>query len=641
MGLLQKHTPRWIIFIIDVFICLGSITLAYNLRFNFSIPQTNVASLYFMVTFVGLVRVVSFIISKTYAGIIRYTGTKDAERIILVVFAGSLFVMLCNIISYFYITKAFLVPISILMIDFFTTVFMLTALRLFVKAAYLEITSQGKIVKNVVIYGVDQYSLITKHTLERESSEILKTVAFLDHSKTSSNKKLEGVNIYSFDDFDALIQKFKISYLIFTREIQSAALKNQMIEACLANDIKVLTVPHVNFWINGELSFNQIRKIRIEDLLGRDPIQLDFQSISHNITGQMVLVTGAAGSIGSELVRQLIPFKPQKIILFDQAESPLYDIEMELLERRNEIDSEVVIGDITNAERIENVFRTFKPAVVYHAAAYKHVPMMENNPSEAIRANVLGTKTIADFAVKYQVKTFVMISTDKAVNPTNIMGASKRIAEIYIQSLNRHSDTHFITTRFGNVLGSNGSVIPRFKKQIEGGGPITVTHPDITRYFMTIPEACQLVLEASVIGKGGEIFVFDMGAPVKIADLAKKMIQLSGLTLDRDIKIVYTGLRPGEKLYEELLNDKENTIPTHHNQIMIAKVVEYDFETISEHICKLIDLMVKQDNFAIARQMKLLVAEFISQNSVYEKIDEELSVSKSRKQQDIRAKLKE
>lgn len=597
------------------------------LRFNFSIPQTNVASLYFIIPFVCSVRIISFFISKTYAGIIRYTGIKDTERILIVVLFGSLFIFFCNIVSYFFITKAFIVPVSILIIDFITTVFMMTSLRLLVKAVYLEIASTGKNVKNVIIYGADDYALITKHTLERESAEKLKTIAFIEQSKSSLKKKLEGTDIYSFNDLYVLLKKHKVSYLILSKVITSSVLKNEIIETCLANDVKVLSVPHVNTWINGELSFNQIKKIRIEDLLERDPIQLNINRISSIIQDQVMLVTGAAGSIGSEMVRQLIKFKPKLIVLFDQGESPLYDIEMELYDTAPPGTFEVVIGDITNAERIENVFRSFKPTVVYHAAAYKHVPMMENNPSEAIRANVLGTKTVADLAVKYNIGTFVMVSTDKAVNPTNIMGASKRIAEIYIQSLNKISKTSFITTRFGNVLGSNGSVIPRFKKQIENGGPITVTHPEITRFFMTIPEACQLVIEASCMGKGGEIFVFDMGAPVKIVDLAKKMIKLSGLTLDKDIRIQFTGLRPGEKLYEELLNDKENTIPTHHEQIMVARVREYDHQTISEHIKVLIELMVTQDNFAIARSMKQLVPEFKSQNSIYEAIDKELDAA--------------
>ncbi|MBQ4230536.1 MAG: polysaccharide biosynthesis protein, partial [Salinivirgaceae bacterium] len=343
--------------------------------------------------------------------------------------------------------------------------------------------------------------------------------------------------------------------------------------------------------------------------------------IQGQIKDKTMLVTGAAGSIGSEIVRQLIKFEPRNIVLFDQAETPMYDIEMELRDTCSASNITIVIGDITDHQRVEEVFAEFKPEIVYHAAAYKHVPMMENNPVEAVRNNVIGTRLIADMAVKYGVKRFVMVSTDKAVNPTNVMGASKRIAEIYTQSLNGKSTTLFITTRFGNVLGSNGSVIPRFKKQIEEGGPITVTHPQITRYFMTIPEACQLVLEAGASGKGGEIFIFDMGKSVKIVDLAKKMIKLSGLELGRDIQITYTGLRPGEKLYEELLANKENTIPTPHPQIMVAKVREYDHDEANTKIDGFLPLIAEQDNFKVVKLMKEIVPEFLSQNSIYEELD--------------------
>jgi len=438
--------------------------------------------------------------------------------------------------------------------------------------------------------------------------------------RSKQGKKLEGSTIYGINKLDELLQNNNVAHSIVSVQNFSPIRKQHIVDICLNYNTKVLTVPPVTNWINGELSFKQIKKVQIEELLERDPIQLSKENIKQQLSNKVILVTGAAGSIGSEIIRQIVRFNPKKIILLDHAESPLYDMEMELHDKYKQ-SYEVVMGDIRNKERMKNVFRTFQPQIVFHAAAYKHVPMMENNPSESILTNVFGTKMLADLSVEHKVEKFVMISTDKAVNPTNVMGASKRVAEIYAQSLNKRSDTKFITTRFGNVLGSNGSVIPRFRQQIENGGPVTITHPDITRYFMTIPEACQLVLEAGAMGKGGEIFIFDMGDSVKIVDLATKMIKLSGLTLDKDIRIVYTGLRPGEKLYEELLADQENTLPTHHKQIMVAKVKEYDFETMSVAIKELIDLFETQDNQSIVKKMKQLVPEFKSNNSVYEKLD--------------------
>jgi FlaA1/EpsC-like NDP-sugar epimerase len=418
-----------------------------------------------------------------------------------------------------------------------------------------------------------------------------------------------------------IIEQFDVKLLIIAIEQVLPARKQEVIDICLASNTKIFNVPPVKSWINGELSFKQIKKININDLLERDPIQLDLQLIRNDIAGKVVLVTGAAGSIGSELVKQIIPFKPLKLILVDQAESPLYELERDLNDDALAEGFEVVIGDIRSESRMRRVFEHFKPQVVFHAAAYKHVPLMEHNPSEALLTNVLGTRILADLSAEFKVLKFVMVSTDKAVNPTNVMGASKRIAEMYVQSLGQTCSTKFITTRFGNVLGSNGSVIPIFKKQIERGGPITVTHPEITRYFMTIPEACQLVLEAGTIGQGGEIFIFDMGKSVKIIDLVRKMIKLYGLTVGKDIEIIYTGLRPGEKLYEELLNDQENTIPTHHPQIMRATVQEFEFERINNQVNELTTLFSSQNNFDIVSYMKTMVPEYKSNNSIFEKLD--------------------
>jgi FlaA1/EpsC-like NDP-sugar epimerase len=602
-------------------ICAGSLTIALFLRFNFkSIPAEDLKNLPITYALVLSVRLISFLISKTYKGVIRYTGSRDSMRILLVVAAGSAVLFGINIATYATI-GIFYIPSSFIIIDALCTMFIMICSRLAVKAIYFENKNPDRERINVLIYGAGESGIITKRTLDRDAAVRYKVVGYIDDDPKKKGRSVEGTFIFSPDKLDELIREKQIDTVIISILNISALRKNEIVDTCLQYNVKVLSVPPVSKWINGELSFNQLKTVAIEQLLERDPIKLDVSLIEQQLQNKIVLVTGAAGSIGSELVRQILRFHPQKVILLDNAESPLHEVEMELADKYAPAQFEVVIGDVRNRERMENVFRTFTPHVVYHAAAYKHVPMMENNPSESILTNVLGTKVTAELAVEHGTEKFVLISTDKAVNPTNVMGASKRIAEIFTQSLGKQVKTKFITTRFGNVLGSNGSVIPRFKKQIEEGGPVTVTHPDITRYFMTIPEACQLVLEAGCMGKGGEIFVFDMGKQVKIADLARKMIKLSGLTEGRDIQIVYTGLRPGEKLYEELLADTENTLPTHHPQILIGKVKEYSFDEIKQKIEKLITLFYGQDNIEIVSRMKELVPEFRSNNSVFEKLD--------------------
>ncbi len=622
MVLTEKNTPRWIIFLFDVFACVCSLILAYLLRFNFHIPQVEIDHFGYAFTTLIAVRTITFLVSKIYAGIIRYTSTKDAQRIFLTVSAGSLIFVTLNYIS-FKLIHLYLIPFSIVIIDFITTSFTLIAARIFVKTLYMEIKNPSKKKTDVIIYGAGESGVITKRALDSDKGTRYKVMAFVDDNENKTGKTLEGIEIFnSRNDLDDLLRTHPEANLIISIQNISAKRKQEIIEKCLSYDTRVLNVPPVNSWINGQLSFNQLRKIKIEELLEREPIELNKEKIKEELEGKVILITGGAGSIGSEIVRQIIPFHPKRIIIVDQAESPLYELELEIKERFQLTNVETVIGDISKQERMRRVFEAFHPQIVFHAAAYKHVPLMENNPSESILTNVYGTKVLADLARSFSVEKFVMVSTDKAVNPTSIMGATKRIAEIYCQSLNRHSSTHFIITRFGNVLDSNGSVIPRFKKQIEDGGPVTVTHPEITRFFMTIPEACQLVLEAGAMGQGGEVFIFDMGKSVKIIDLAEKMIKLSGLTLGKDIQIVFSGLRPGEKIYEELLNDSEKTIPTHHPKIMIAKVREYDYQTIEKDISELTDLFGAQNNVAIVRKMKEIVPEYISNNSEYERLDE-------------------
>ncbi len=617
----KKHTPRWIVLLIDLAISVISLVLAYLLRFNFDLSVSHFNTLNYVIPYILLVRLTVFLITRSYAGIIRFTGTKDAVRIIIVITYSGLIYAAVNYLFYFFYNGKFIIPISVILIDFFISIFLLTGFRLFVKTIYFEANNLFKEEKKVIIYGIDENAVTTKRVLTRDPDIKYKVEAFIDPYNTGKKKQLDGIKFYKLSEIENIFKKTKITELIIADTNINPDKKQELIDLCFNYNINVLTLPDAKDWINGELTYRQIRKINIEDLLERDPIKLDEKQIKKDVLNKIILVTGAAGSIGSEIVVQLTRFQPKLIIAFDQAESPLYNLELELKEKYGFHNFEIVIGDVTNNIRLTKVFETFKPNTVYHAAAYKHVPMMENNPSEAVRVNILGTKNVADLSLNFNVKKFVMISTDKAVNPTNVMGASKRIAEIYIQTLQQKGETAFITTRFGNVLGSNGSVIPRFKQQIEDGGPVTVTHPDITRYFMTIPEACQLVLEAGAIGKGGEIFIFDMGKSVKIVNLAKKMIQLYGLKLGTDISLKFTGLRPGEKLYEELLADKENTLPTVHEKIMIAKTRQYSPDIIIPEIEKLISVLKNHDNFEIVRLMKNIIPEFVSKNSVYETLD--------------------
>ena len=622
--------PRWTVLQIDIFVCLVSALMAYYLRYNFDIPDYVWQQMYMTVPNLMLTKLVFFFTTRSYTGIIRYTSIEDAKRIFISL-TSALAIMLGVNIIFFQIYDYYFVPLSILLIDYLAASLFMASFRILAKIAYYEWqNSEAHRKTNVIIYGAGEAGLITKRTIDRDFDINQKVVAFVDDDRNLVNKSLEGIRIFhARRHMGKLIQTKKVELVIIAIQKISVERKKKIIDTCLSYGVQVRNVPPVEKWINGELSFKQIQNVKIEDVLGRDTIKLDKSSIASDISGKKVLISGAAGSIGSQIVREVIKFNPAQLILIDHAESPLYDLELEVkgIETKHSIRYEFVLADIRDQQRMEVLFKKYQPDMVYHAAAYKHVPVMEENPFESVTTNILGTKIMADLSVKFMVQKFVMVSTDKAVNPSNVMGASKRIAEIYIQTLNdflKHSlskSTRFVTTRFGNVLDSNGSVIPRFRKQIAEGGPVTVTHPEIRRFFMTIPEACQLVLEAGAMGKGGEIFIFDMGESIKIVDLAKKMIKLSGLTLGKDIQLVFTGLRPGEKLYEELLANHENTVPTHHPKILIAHVRVYDFDIVKRKIAELISSVRSDTPDETVRQMKELVPEYISQNSRYEKFD--------------------
>lgn len=567
------------------------------------------------------IRALFFVIFRTEKMVVRYTNAKNIIKIFLSCLSGTLFIFIINKLTY-YINGSHLIPVSIPGMEFFITTVFLVIYRLGFKVFYLEQVNPTRLKKNIIIFGAGESGITTKRALDRDVKSKYNVLAFFDEDSTKTGKEVESLPVIKYEKLDSYLQRNNVSFLIISVQDLPSSKKNEIAEIALSHNVKVLQVPPVTRWINGSLSFKQIKKIKIEDLLERDPISMDKRLVSRDIYNKTIMITGAAGSIGSEIVRQLLQFNYAKLILVDNAETPSFFLTQECLRSNQKSNVEILVCDITDIEKMNWVFKTYNPQMVYHAAAYKHVPVMEENPQSAIKVNVAGTKLLADLSVKYGVEKFVMVSTDKAVNPTNVMGASKRIAEIYVQSLNFYQQTtRFITTRFGNVLGSNGSVIPIFREQIENGGPITVTHPEITRYFMTIPEACQLVLTAGTVGKGGEIFIFDMGQPVKIYDLAVKMVQLSGLELGKDIEIRFSGLRHGEKLYEELFENQENTIPTEYKKIMIAKVRRYEYEDILQQIEGLISLK-NEDPFVIVKKMKEIVPEFISKHSKFDMLDE-------------------
>jgi FlaA1/EpsC-like NDP-sugar epimerase len=628
----KRYAPRWLIFQIDIIICLISLTMAYalfhSLHLDFRFDNRYVNILLFFLA----VRTTIMFFTKTYEGIIRYTSILDAKRIFISVSIGSVIIVVCNIM-YALISKVIYIPLSIIIIEFLTTMLLMTSFRILVKIFYTELSEKSKYKnENVIIYGSGSSGLITKRTIDQDPSLGFTVVAFIDDSSKKQGHSLEGIPIVSPDvGLRKILKDYNVGTLIFAIQKISRERRNEIIDKCMENNVRVKLVPPANNWVRGELSTQQIQNIRIEDLLMREPIKLDKNKIVSQIRGKVIMITGAAGSIGSEVIKQLIPFFPKEIILFDQAETQLYNLKLELEEKYGFVDFFLNLGDIVNSKVVESVIIERKPDIVFHAAAYKHVPLMEENPCEAVSVNIQGTKILADLAVKHGIKKFVMISTDKAVNPANIMGATKRAAEIYIQSLNGLAPdddkrTRFITTRFGNVLASNGSVIPRFRSQIESGGPLTVTHPEIRRFFMTLNEACQLIIEAVTMGHGGEIYVFDMGEPVKIIELAEKMIKLAGLTPYKDIKIHFTGLRSGEKLDEELFVHEENILPTHHPKILIAKTRDYDFDKVSKEIDIIIQTADNLDQSKVVQLLKKLVPEYKSQNSVYKTLDDTSAV---------------
>lgn len=623
--------PRWIIACIDSLLLFYSALFGYLVLFNFQINLIHqydalIGSFIFMM---GGILVMQN--TKSYEGIVRHTGFRDGTNILKTISINFAFFLFLGFFHGSFLNDRFLLPTPVLIIASLTALFTLIFYRLMVKEIFMFVKNglNEKEIRNGVIFGAGEAGIITQEAIKRDSKTSFNTIAFLDDDSTKDGKFLDGKRIYfGIESLEELVFEYGVTELIIAVKDLSVQRKNQIIDECLRLKVTVSIVPPVDQWINGGLTAGAIREVKIEDLLSREQIILNNPQIQEDLSGKVVLVTGAAGSIGSELCRQISYYKPKLLILVDLAESALYDVEQEFKENLATCPIKIVLGDVRNKRKMKDVFKNYKPQIVFHAAAYKHVPMMENYPEEAIHTNIIGTKNMADLSVLNQVAKFVLVSTDKAVNPTNVMGGTKRAAEMYVQGLNeylainhKNQHTRFITTRFGNVLGSNGSVIPLFKKQILNGGPITVTHPEITRYFMTIPEACQLVLEAGVMGIGGEIFVFDMGNPVKIIDLAKKMIQLSGKVLDEDIKIVYSGLREGEKLYEELLNDSETVKITHHPKIKIAHVAPCSYHKIEGQIDIFIDLIHKGSENDLVSHLKVIVPEYISNSSRFEVLD--------------------
>ena len=617
-----RSAPSWLVLAIDLYWVVNNFIFAHLIRFNFQYSLDG-SLLKTQLPVLIAVTVFSILITGSHKGIIRHTGMVDAIKVALSSFIimGSL-LGIALFTNYYDLNGKLNFPSSIIVIHFMLNLLVLTGLRFLFKIFYDILFSSFKSGPRVLIYGAGEAGLLTYSILKDDKANNSQIVGFMDDDTRKHGKKINGVEIYNPKDVTPeFIARKRITRVIIAMQYIKQSRLIEIVAQLATLSVKVKIVPPTKSWINSPKAMPaQIKSINIEDLLGRSVIELDSAELQNEFNDKVVLITGAAGSIGSEISRQLANFNYRHLILVDQAESDLYNLQQYFSYHKKQ-NITAIVADVRNQKRMDSIFEKFKPEMVFHAAAYKHVPFMEENPYEAVLVNVFGTKTIADLVIKHQAKKFVMVSTDKAVNPTNVMGATKRIAEMYITSLQANGTSKFITTRFGNVLGSSGSVIPLFKTQIKNGGPITLTHKDITRYFMTIPEACQLVLEAGIMGHGGEIFVFDMGSPIKIYDLALNMIQLSNLKYPEDIDIEITGLRPGEKIYEELLGDGENCIPTHHHKIMIAKVKTLDAKEIEKKINELCDSNRELNFEHTVSKMKEIVPEFVSNNSVYQKFD--------------------
>lgn len=629
----KKSLPYWCVFLFDCAIVFFSFLLVYQQTYGGAKTLSVLWQLCSMCAIYGIFYAVGFKMFHTYDGILRYSSFVDLQRVgfasligCVLSYLGHFFLLQFNYFQNVYVGGREIALASII------CVLLLWAVRVLVKTVY-DVSIDTFNARPAIIFGVDECGMGLAKLVRNDKSLRMRLFGFMSNGNEVRHKVLMGLHVYSYDDVERLIHQKKMECLLVSQSSVGVFRNDKTLQDLLiANGVHIF-MPRTNEEWNPASPDATLKEVSIEDLLSRDEISIDLKSVADTLHGKCILVTGSAGSIGSEIVKQLCQFNPRELVLIDSAETPQHDIRLMMAKRYPHIKAETIVTSITGQLRMENIFCRFRPDYVFHAAAYKHVPMMENNPTESVENNIYGTKVLADMAVKYGVKKFVMISTDKAVNPTNVMGCSKRICEMYVQSLNNavrsgkvEGCTQFVTTRFGNVLGSNGSVIPLFKQQIKAGGPVTVTDPNIIRYFMLIPEACELVLEAGVKGNGGEIFVFDMGKPVKIADLAQRMINLSGA---KNVEIKYTGLRAGEKLYEEVLNDKESTKPSFHEKIRIANVREYDYSEVERDIEELIEVSKQYDDMLTVKKMKEIVPEFKSNNSVYEALDASTDTAKA------------